>query len=115
MFSGLHHVVGRHTGENISSAFTQVLSTVDLLPYRMGYNITDNASNMIRTFRLLNEASLDVLFSDNSVDPDENILEEFLCDTGNDEEEDEEDDEVVISILFGGQRLGCLSHTMQGT
>jgi hypothetical protein len=44
------HFGERHTGVNIAAAFEDVLADYRLLLHQFGYQITDNAGNMIKAF-----------------------------------------------------------------
>ena len=57
---GLDVFLGRLTGANVSVAFRRVISSVGLLLHKLGFNLTDSASNMIKAFKLLNDAEFDM-------------------------------------------------------
>lgn len=46
------HFDGRHTGQNIASAFEDVLTEYGIQSFNFGFQITDNASNMLKAFSL---------------------------------------------------------------
>ena len=47
---GFEKFCEKHTGANISAAMLRLLTDLSVAPMKLGYNVTDNASNMIKAF-----------------------------------------------------------------
>ena len=58
---GLEKFSGKHTGANISSAMQRLLIDIKVPLEKLGYNVTDNASNMIKAFVKFDESIADML------------------------------------------------------
>lgn len=77
-----------HTADHISEAYEDILSDYGV---SVSYAITDNASNMVKAFKI------------NLQEPED----------ADDDWIDEADEEIATDIQVSGARLSCFAHTLQ--
>lgn len=111
------HFAERHTGENIAVIFEQIIEEYGITASAMGYQVTDNARNMLKAFEIFSDHAVAQLTAKNSdTDNSDETLEvdnetdwdmqDFLADgdgTGDDDQ----------TIVIGSCRLPCTAHTLQ--
>ena len=111
------HFAERHTGENIAVIFEQIIEEYGITASAMGYQVTDNARNMLKAFDIFSDHAVAQLTAKNSdTDNSDETLEvdnetdwdmqDFLADddgTGDDDQ----------TIVIGSCRLPCTAHTLQ--
>jgi hypothetical protein len=73
------HFGERHTGENIAAIFEEVLETYGILILQAGYQVTDNAQNMIKAFQIF---SLHAASASQNDDSDLTINADFQAGSG---------------------------------
>ena len=127
------HFGERHSAANISAAFEEVLAEYNIQVSSFGYQVTDNAANMIKAFELFSihaqlvfdaqdlhsnvSKNTNVNDEDNSSDDswlqgdtsDYDEMTQMLATTSTD---DDSDETCSISIDIG-VRLPCIAHTLQ--
>jgi hypothetical protein len=112
------HFAERHTGENIATTFEQIVEEYGITASEMGYQVTDNARNMLKAFDIFAEhAAAQFVANSNQrdgheeahdeADPDDSDNEfiEFLADDDGTDDDD--------TIVLGSCRLPCTAHTLQ--
>lgn len=135
------HFGERHTASNISSAFEEILSEYGLNTQSLGYVVTDNASNMIKAFKIFSlhsqlafselktvEATPSSYTSQSAEDDeDENAstdgmdgdcfeeISDFvdLLSPDVDAEDTSADNDPLEVFTDVGVRLPCIAHTLQ--
>jgi hypothetical protein len=119
------HFAERHTGENIATVFEKIVEEYGISAAEMGYQVTDNARNMLKAFEIFSEhavAQLAAQSSANDIDPNPNMSgsDQAVGETDNntdgefleflaDDDGTADDDSIVIESC----RLPCVAHTLQ--
>jgi len=118
------HFGEKHTGGNIAAVFTEMLDSYGIEANKAGYQVTDNAKNMIKAFdlfsihaaRIADDAQNDTgsALSDNEevdeaeeVSDNNNEVAEFVADEDGDEQQE------IMCDIPAARRLPCTVHTLQ--
>ncbi|XP_035716793.1 zinc finger BED domain-containing protein 4-like [Folsomia candida] len=112
----------RHTGENIKHKFQQSLNSLGINTTKIGYLVTDGASNMVCGFKNWTEEAENLMTDedDSAIDLEDDSQPEDsdISESSEDEEEESNaDDEVTVAtpnITIGEKvRISCYAHTLQ--
>jgi hypothetical protein len=120
------HFGSRHTGENISAAFGEILLEYGIAYQDIGYVITDNASNMLKAFSIFSE---EIKLADETARGAEPEIEDVGNEDDYDVDASAETDDILSELNVGNGadgidvheiverstscRLSCVAHTLQ--
>ena len=104
------HFGERHTGENIAHEFESIIDEYGIPISEMGYQVTDNASNMLKAFQLFAEHAAE--FENSSSEANDEDEDDFLEILDGDENQPENSSTTLVMGL-GSRHLPCCAHTLQ--
>lgn len=120
--AAFRHFGERHSAENISMAFETIVAEYEIPIHTFGYQVTDNARNMIKAFEIFSlhgQVNLPIQTESDvaiSVDGEGAEGDDSDGDGEGDEElllEDDEDEEDGCDVAGPGSRMPCIAHTLQ--
>jgi len=109
------HFGERHTGENIAAVFEEMLDSYGIEASKAGYQVTDNAKNMIKAFDLFSLHAAGISNANDEVELEE-ADEPEIRENNIEVAEFLQDDDEVAEISFdipAVRRLPCTVHTIQ--